>query len=317
MWRLGPPGRRRAVRPRTGRRPDLRRRARPDRADGGRHVLHRLRRRGGRRRHPGRRGRHRRSSVPRVVLWSLAMTLVFAAPAIAIGSGRAAIWATFVPAVVRQGVGARAIAILDGLPRRLDRRLPGLAGLRCRRGGHDDEPAAPRGRATASSTRSSTAASCPTRPSSPARSCSAPASRSAATPWSRRASSCSGRCPCFALLAALPDAGAPGALVSSLVWLPAARRRARDDVVAAAASDGALAGGRVARVRRRDRRPASPSPLLASVAGGAAGPGRMQHVGPFVPDVLVAAITAFGIGGLLGALVMTWWQRRDALDSAE
>ena len=53
---------------------------------------------------------------------------------------------------------------------------------------------------------------------------------------------------------------------------------------------------------------------LASVAGGAAGPGRMRHVGPFVPDVLVAAITAFGLGGLLGALVMAWYQRRGSVE---
>ena len=61
--------------------------------------------------------------------------------------------------------------------------------------------------------------------------------------------------------------------------------------------------------------------VLASVAGGAVGPGRMRDVGPFVPDVLVAAITAFGIGGLLGGLVMAWYQRRrqrrGVLDSAE
>ncbi|UUZ57993.1 DUF6350 family protein [Nocardioides sp. B-3] len=56
---------------------------------------------------------------------------------------------------------------------------------------------------------------------------------------------------------------------------------------------------------------------LASVAGGAVGPGRMRHVGPFVPEVLVAAITAFGLGGLLGAPAMAWWQRRGALDSGE
>jgi hypothetical protein len=38
----------------------------------------------------------------------------------------------------------------------------------------------------------------------------------------------------------------------------------------------------------------------------------MRHVGPFVPDLLVHAITAFGVGGLLGALVVTWWRRRHA-----
>jgi hypothetical protein len=47
----------------------------------------------------------------------------------------------------------------------------------------------------------------------------------------------------------------------------------------------------------------------------------MQHAGPFVPDVLVAAITAFGVGGLAAGPAMTWWQRRHApeqvaLDSA-
>ena len=49
---------------------------------------------------------------------------------------------------------------------------------------------------------------------------------------------------------------------------------------------------------------------LAAVAGGAVGPGRMRDVGPLAFDVLVHAITAFGIGGLLGGLAMTWWQRR-------
>ena len=50
--------------------------------------------------------------------------------------------------------------------------------------------------------------------------------------------------------------------------------------------------------------------LLAAVAGGAVGPGRMRDVGPFAFDVLVHAITAFGLGGLAGGVLMTWWQRR-------
>ena len=50
--------------------------------------------------------------------------------------------------------------------------------------------------------------------------------------------------------------------------------------------------------------------LLALLAGGAVGPGRMTDVGPLAFSVLVHAITAFGIGGLLGGLAMTWWQRR-------
>ena len=50
--------------------------------------------------------------------------------------------------------------------------------------------------------------------------------------------------------------------------------------------------------------------LLALLAGGAVGPGRMTDVGPLAGSVLVHAVTAFGIGGLLGGLVATWWQRR-------
>jgi hypothetical protein len=50
--------------------------------------------------------------------------------------------------------------------------------------------------------------------------------------------------------------------------------------------------------------------VLALLAGGAVGPGRMTDVGPLAGSVLVHAVTAFGIGGLLGGLVATWWQRR-------
>ena len=39
--------------------------------------------------------------------------------------------------------------------------------------------------------------------------------------------------------------------------------------------------------------------LLAGLAGGAVGPGRMQEVGPQSADVLVHAVTSFGIGGLV------------------
>jgi hypothetical protein len=43
----------------------------------------------------------------------------------------------------------------------------------------------------------------------------------------------------------------------------------------------------------------------------------MRDVGPFAFDVLVHAITAFGIGGLLGGLVMTAWLRRAARHEAD
>jgi hypothetical protein len=50
--------------------------------------------------------------------------------------------------------------------------------------------------------------------------------------------------------------------------------------------------------------------VLALLAGGAVGPGRMSDVGPLVGAVVVHAVTAFGIGGLVGGLLATWWQRR-------
>ena len=58
--------------------------------------------------------------------------------------------------------------------------------------------------------------------------------------------------------------------------------------------------------------PGSRSVSSPPLAGGAVGPGRMRDVGPLAFDVLVHAITAFGIGGLLGGLAMTFWARRTA-----
>ena len=57
--------------------------------------------------------------------------------------------------------------------------------------------------------------------------------------------------------------------------------------------------------------------LVAALSGGAVGPGRMREVGPFAFDVLVHALTSFGVGGLVGGLAMTWWLRRAARRSAE
>ena len=63
--------------------------------------------------------------------------------------------------------------------------------------------------------------------------------------------------------------------------------------------------------------PALAFALLASLAGGRVGPGRMTDVGPEVFPVLLHAVTAFGIGGLLGGLAITWWQRRAAEPAAD
>ncbi|MGH3347360.1 MAG: cell division protein PerM [Nocardioides sp.] len=118
-----------------------------------------------------------------------------------------------------------------------------------------------------------------------------------------------GALPAFPLLAALPDSGpVPGWTVGLIAVPPlsaavaaALAQRRRPTV---RWEEGALrgcAGGVVAGVILG---------AFATVAGGAVGPGRMRFVEPLVFDVLVHAITALGIGGLVGGLAMTWWQRR-------
>lgn len=246
-------------------------------------------------------------SVPRVVLWSLGMSLVIAAPAIAIGSGRAAIWATFVPPVVRQAAATAAVVLTAFLALSTVVFLVALAfGV--------GEAATMMSRLHLGVGEGAVyaVANAGFAPNATLFSGSfllGPGFAVGGNTLVSPGTVVLGALPLFALLAALPGVGAPGVLLSSLVWLP--------PLVAALATmwwqrrhpapgwrEAALrgcGGGIVAGVVFA---------LLASVAGGAAGPGRMRHVGPFVPDVLVAAITAFGLGGLVGAVAMAWYQRR-------
>ena len=118
-----------------------------------------------------------------------------------------------------------------------------------------------------------------------------------------------GALPMFPLLAALPDTGPTPAWTSGLVVVAplvaaVGAMRAQRAHPTYRWEEGALhgcGGGMLA---------GALFGLLAVLAGGAAGPGRMTDVGPLAFSVLVHAITAFGIGGLLGGLAMTWWQRR-------
>lgn len=249
-------------------------------------------------------------SVPSVILWSLTMTLAFAGPAIAIGSGRAAIWATFVPAVIRQGA-ATAIAILTAflalstvvflvsLAFGIGEAATMMSQLHLGAGEGIVYAIANGGFLPNATLFSGSFLLGPGF---------AVGGNTLVSPGAVVL----GPLPLFALLAALPGIGTPGALLSSVVWLP--------PLVAALATmwwqrrhpaltwlEAALrgcGGGIVAGFAFA---------VLASVAGGAVGPGRMRFVGPFVPEVLVAAITAFGLGGLLGALAMAWYQRRGSV----
>jgi hypothetical protein len=118
-----------------------------------------------------------------------------------------------------------------------------------------------------------------------------------------------GALPVFPMLAALPDSGPTPGWTPWLVLLPpviaavgvvrAQRRRPTlryEEGALHGCAGGMLAGAAFG--------------VLVSLAGGAVGPGRMTDVGPLVGSVLVHAVTAFGIGGLLGGLAITWWQRR-------
>jgi len=120
-----------------------------------------------------------------------------------------------------------------------------------------------------------------------------------------------GPLPMVPLLAALPDAGPqPGwtrwlvllaGLVAALVVARVQRRHPTT-----AWSEGlvrGLAGGVGAGLVFG---------LLAHWSGGAIGPGRMTDVAPHTLDATVRAITAMGLGGMVGGAAMTWWQRRRA-----
>ncbi|WP_127479795.1 DUF6350 family protein [Nocardioides pantholopis] len=118
-----------------------------------------------------------------------------------------------------------------------------------------------------------------------------------------------GALPMFPLLAALPDNGAPAAWTAYLVALGPlvaawAAYRALRRLPATGWLEGAvrgLAGGVSAGVLFG---------LLAALSGGAVGPGRMTDVAPLALDVTVHAVTALGVGGLVGGLLATWLGRR-------
>ncbi|KRF18892.1 hypothetical protein ASG90_03090 [Nocardioides sp. Soil797] len=118
-----------------------------------------------------------------------------------------------------------------------------------------------------------------------------------------------GAVPMFPLLAALPDSGPTPAWVPGLLALPvvcglvgALHSQRRSPTVAW--DEGALrglVGGALAGLVFG---------LMAAVSGGSVGPGRMREVGPPAGEVLWHGIVSFGLGGLVGGLIATWWIRR-------
>lgn len=247
-------------------------------------------------------------SLPRVLGWTLLLTAFVAAPAIAIGSGRAAIWAAFLPASVRAGAAVAgavlarllvvsaltfvvALALSFGEAATMTARLhpsPGEAGLYTL----VNAAFAPNAVLFAGSWLLG------------------PGFAAGGATLVSPGAVVLGPLPVFPLLAALPTVGTPPGWVGALMVLPplvaavGAHRALRGrllswDRIALAGCGGGLAAG-------------VGFALLASLSGGAAGPGRMRFVGPFTRDVLVHAVTACGTGALLGASVLAWFAWRAA-----
>jgi hypothetical protein len=246
-------------------------------------------------------------STPRVVLMSLLLCVGVGGPALAIGSGRAAIWAAGLPPVVRAaGLGCRrilqlwlavaAVAFVAAFVVDFGTAANVMSQL------HTD----------AGDVALLSAISLLVVPNAVTWSGAyllGPGFTVGAATLVTPNAVALGPLPMFPLLAALPDDGDTPGWTLWLVALPvlvglvgAAWAQRRQPTTRW--EEGALrgcAGGVLAGIGFG---------LLAAVAGGAVGPGRMRDVGPLAFDVLVHAITAFGIGGLLGGLLMTFWARR-------
>lgn len=125
-----------------------------------------------------------------------------------------------------------------------------------------------------------------------------------------------GALPLFPLLAALPDSGptpawAPWLMLTApvvaLVAVARAMAQRPDGRSSVRWEDGAFRGalaGIAAGVLLG---------VLAGLVGGAVGPGRMSDVGPLAMQVMLQSMTVLGVGGLLGGLFATWRHRRARL----
>lgn len=245
--------------------------------------------------------------IPRVIGWSLALCTLVAVPAIAVGSGRAAVWAALLPPGVRTAaatarlvllgwLAVSAAALLLALVLDLSTALNIMSQLGTGAGGAI----------------LLTLAGIVAVPSAVVLSSSyllGPGFTVGVGTLVSPSAVVIGPLPMFPLLAALPDPGTPpgwvgGVLVLAPLTAAAAAFRVRRGRATLRWDEGALqgcTGGIAAGIVVG---------LVAASAGGSVGPGRMRMVGPLAGEVLLAAIVAFGIGGLLGGLAAVWWARR-------
>ncbi len=245
-------------------------------------------------------------STGRVVQWSLGLTVLLAAPAIAAGSGRAAGWLGGVPLTVRAALSvARSVLVALLLVSLLTYLLALLLGF--------GDAATMTARLHPSPAEAGmytlvNAAFVPNAALFTGSYLLGPGFALGVDTIVSPGAVVLGPLPLFPLLAALPANATPGAWVGVLLALPplvaavaavrALRLRARvlpwDQATLAACSGGILAGVAFA--------------ALAALAGGAVGPGRMQVTGVPVGEVLVHAVTACGLGALAGAVALLVWR---------
>ncbi len=246
-------------------------------------------------------------SAPGVVVWSVLLCVLVGGPAVAIGSGRAAVWASGLPVTLRAAGGiVRRLLVLWGVVSALVLLLALVSDLSTAANVLSQLDAG------AGAVLIIVVVSLLLLPNAVVFSGSyllGPGFTVGTGTLVAPSVVVLGPLPSFPMLAALPDEGPSAAWTAWLILLAPVvafvavvvqQRRAPVFGYADAAIRG-CAGGILTGVAFA---------VLAALAGGSVGPGRMQDVAPPAVDVLVHAVTAFGIGGLLGGLAMTWWQRR-------
>jgi hypothetical protein len=246
-------------------------------------------------------------SSGRVLAWSVLMALVVGGLSIAIGAGRAAIWAAFLPLSLRAAstvclkvvstlLLASLVTFLVALAVDLGAALNVMSAL------HTDA-----GAATLYSGIS--LAVVPNAVLLAASYLLGPGFAVGTATIASPTAVVLGPVPAFPLLAALPDDGRPAGWVALLLLVPpvvAAYAAARvhrlypttrwEEGAVRGTGGGILAGVVIG--------------ALTALAGGSVGPGRMQDVGAVAGQVTLHAVVALGLGALVGSLLATWSYRR-------
>ncbi len=246
-------------------------------------------------------------SSGRVLAWSILMALVVGGLSIAIGAGRAAIWAAFLPLSLRAASTVCLKVVSTLLLASLATFLVALAvdlgaALNVMSALHTDA-----GAATLYSGIS--LAVVPNAVLLAASYLLGPGFAVGTATIASPTAVVLGPVPAFPLLAALPDDGRPAGWVALLLLVPpivAAYAAARvhrlypttrwEEGAVRGCAGGILAGLVIG--------------ALVALAGGSVGPGRMQDVGAAAGQVTLHAVVALGLGALVGSLVATWSYRR-------